>query len=183
MTEAWRARLRRVAGRTRESFMDGRQVCDGVSGRLRYELRLTWLGGMRILERLRSHRLRRVRTPSGSGRRRCAVALMARVLLAWSRAAVRRGETMKQRATSFYYSFLALPAAKRNAIIAVWDFCRAVDDAVDEPGERDPVQAITQWREEVARVYDGREPGTPEGKRLLPFTSGPFHCRAPRSKT
>ena len=75
---------------------------------------------------------------------------------------------MKQRATTFYYSFLALPAAKRNAIIAVWDFCRAVDDAVDEPGDRDPVQAITLWREEVARVYDGREPGTPEGRRLLP---------------
>jgi hypothetical protein len=36
------------------------------------------------------------------------------------------------RDTSFYYSFLVLPPRKRNAIIAVWDFCRAVDDAVDE---------------------------------------------------
>ena len=36
------------------------------------------------------------------------------------------------RDTSFYYSFLVLPPAKRRAIIAVWDFCRAVDDAVDE---------------------------------------------------
>ena len=45
---------------------------------------------------------------------------------------------MSGRATSFYYSFLALPADKRNAIVAVWDFCRAVDDAVDEPGESDP---------------------------------------------
>ena len=36
------------------------------------------------------------------------------------------------RDTSFYYSFLVLPAEKRRAIIAVWDFCRAVDDAVDE---------------------------------------------------
>ena len=36
------------------------------------------------------------------------------------------------RDTSFYYSFLVLPARKRTAIIAVWDFCRAVDDAVDE---------------------------------------------------
>jgi phytoene/squalene synthetase len=41
-----------VAGRTRESFRAGRAVCDGVHGRLRYELRLTWLGGMRILENL-----------------------------------------------------------------------------------------------------------------------------------
>ena len=75
---------------------------------------------------------------------------------------------MTQRATSFYYSFLALPAAKRNAIIAVWDFCRAVDDAVDEPGDRDPVHAIGQWRDELARVYDGREPRTPEGRHLVP---------------
>ncbi len=36
------------------------------------------------------------------------------------------------RDTNFYYSFLVLPPRKRNAIIAVWDFCRAVDDAVDE---------------------------------------------------
>ena len=36
------------------------------------------------------------------------------------------------RKTSFYYSFLVLPADQRRAIIAVWDFCRAVDDAVDE---------------------------------------------------
>ena len=36
------------------------------------------------------------------------------------------------RKTSFYYSFLVLPAEQRRAIIAVWDFCRAVDDAVDE---------------------------------------------------
>ncbi len=36
------------------------------------------------------------------------------------------------RKTSFYYSFLVLPAPERRAIIAVWDFCRAVDDAVDE---------------------------------------------------
>ena len=39
------------------------------------------------------------------------------------------------RDTNFYYSFLVLPPAKRQAIVAVWDFCRAVDDAVDEVGE------------------------------------------------
>ena len=33
-------------------FLQGRPVCDGVSGRLRYELRATWLGGTRILDRL-----------------------------------------------------------------------------------------------------------------------------------
>ena len=36
------------------------------------------------------------------------------------------------RKTSFYYAFLVLPAEQRRAVVAVWDFCRAVDDAVDE---------------------------------------------------
>jgi phytoene synthase len=75
---------------------------------------------------------------------------------------------MSGRATSFYYSFLALPTDKRNAIVAVWDFCRAVDDAVDEPGDREPASALAQWRSELARLYDGREPQTPQGKHLAP---------------
>jgi squalene synthase HpnC len=52
MTDPWRQVLRTVVARTRSLFGTGRQVCDGVRGRLRPELRLTWLGGMRILERL-----------------------------------------------------------------------------------------------------------------------------------
>ena len=75
---------------------------------------------------------------------------------------------MSGRATSFYYSFLALPADKRSAIIAVWDFCRAVDDAVDEPGDRDPASALDQWRNEVVRLYEGHEPMTHQGRRLAP---------------
>jgi phytoene synthase len=78
---------------------------------------------------------------------------------------------MSARATTFYYSFLALPADRRNAIVAVWDFCRAVDDAVDEPGEWEPAAALAQWREEVVRLYEGREPATRQGKDLAPFIS------------
>ncbi len=37
--------------RTRILFDQGRPVADLVTGRLRLELRLTWLGGMRILDR------------------------------------------------------------------------------------------------------------------------------------
>ena len=49
---AWASVLSSLTIRTRAMFVRGRPVCDGVSGRLRYELRATWLGGMRILERL-----------------------------------------------------------------------------------------------------------------------------------
>jgi squalene synthase HpnC len=52
MSPAWQAALQACADRTRESFEQGRSVADGVSGRLRWELRATWLGGMRILDRL-----------------------------------------------------------------------------------------------------------------------------------
>jgi phytoene synthase len=52
MTPGWQATLRECSERTRALFCEGRPVCDGVSGRLRYELRATWLGGTRILDRL-----------------------------------------------------------------------------------------------------------------------------------
>ena len=52
MTAEWAAAMRDCAERTRKLFEDGRAVCDGVHGRLRYELRATWLGGSRILHRL-----------------------------------------------------------------------------------------------------------------------------------
>jgi phytoene synthase len=71
------------------------------------------------------------------------------------------------RDTTFYYSFLVLPPRKRNAIIAVWDFCRAVDDAVDEGGH-DASAAICFWRHELARCYEGAEPETLQGRRLQP---------------
>jgi len=52
MTPEWQATIRECSERTRALFLQGRPVCDGVSGRLRYELRATWLGGTRILDRL-----------------------------------------------------------------------------------------------------------------------------------
>jgi len=85
------------------------------------------------------------------------------------------------RDTSFYYSFLVLPPRKRNAIIAVWDFCRAVDDAVDEVvpesewagGLSDEARAkataqVATWRDEVAATYGGT-PQTPQGIGLQPY--------------
>lgn len=82
------------------------------------------------------------------------------------------------RKTSFYYSFLVLPAAQRQAIIAVWDFCRAVDDAVDEeaaatPGLPTGRAAVAFWRADLARAFEGGTPETAQGRRLQPFIA-PF---------
>ena len=80
------------------------------------------------------------------------------------------------RKTSFYYSFLVLPADQRRAIVAVWDFCRAVDDAVDEAPTAAGVgtlpagrEAVAFWREELARCYDSRQPVTAQGAHLKTF--------------
>ena len=79
------------------------------------------------------------------------------------------------RKTSFYFSFLALPAPRRRAIEAVFDFCRAVDDAVDlEADAGKAAEAADLWRAEVARVFDGGSPETQAGRALQPFV-GPFN--------
>jgi phytoene synthase len=77
------------------------------------------------------------------------------------------GKGVMARKTSFYYSFLVLPSQQRKAIVSVWDFCRAVDDAVDEPGGGGRA-ALEFWREELARCFDGRTPETPQGRHLQP---------------
>ena len=77
------------------------------------------------------------------------------------------------RDTSFYYSFLVLPPRKRSAILAVWDFCRAVDDAVDEAAPADASGAAEQlgmWRREVAACFEpNQSPSTEQGRTLKPF--------------
>jgi phytoene synthase len=99
------------------------------------------------------------------------------------RVAVRHlGVSMSGRDTSFYYSFLMLPPRKRSAIVAVWDFCRAVDDAVDEvvpeaewqgglaPEAKARARAsLTVWRTEVAAIFEGGAPRTDQGRALQPL--------------
>jgi squalene synthase HpnC len=52
LTPAWRNVLAAMVRRTRDLFAAGRPLCDAVPGRLKWELRATWLGGSRILDEL-----------------------------------------------------------------------------------------------------------------------------------
>jgi len=52
MTPEWSAALALCIRHTRDRFRAGRRVCDEAGGRLGIELRLTWLGGARVLERV-----------------------------------------------------------------------------------------------------------------------------------
>lgn len=76
------------------------------------------------------------------------------------------------RDTSFSYSFLVLPDGQRRAIGLVWDFCRAVDDAVDEAADRRTAEAaVAEWREEVARLFGAEAPRTAQAQRLKPVVA------------
>jgi phytoene synthase len=74
------------------------------------------------------------------------------------------------RDTNFYYSFLVLPPDKRRAIVGVWDFCRAVDDAVDEAaGVEEAGAELARWRHELETAFAGGSPATPQGRALAPL--------------
>jgi phytoene synthase len=74
-----------------------------------------------------------------------------------------RRDLAKTIQSNFFYSFLFLPSQKREAIIDVYSFCRAVDDVVDEfpdPANADsesatPLTQLQEWRREVEALFDG----------------------------
>lgn len=62
----------------------------------------------------------------------------------------------KKSGSNFYYSFLFLPKARREAMYTVYAFCKAVDSAVDEPpAGSNPQEELKHWRSEVDAVYGG----------------------------
>ena len=84
------------------------------------------------------------------------------------------------RDTSFSYSFLVLPNDQRHAIGVVWDFCRAVDDGVDEAADHDSARlAVATWRDELMRLFGGRPPLSPQGVSLAPVIAAFSLSRQP----
>ncbi len=73
-----------------------------------------------------------------------------------------------QSGSSFYYSFLFLPPERRQAITALYAFCREVDDVVDETSDAQVAHTtLAWWRKEVARLVAG-EPTHPVTQALQP---------------
>lgn len=71
-----------------------------------------------------------------------------------------------QSGTSFRWSMKVLPPEPREAMYAVYAFCREVDDVVDEPGDREEKErALAAWRTEIDAIYDGA-PTRPTGRAL-----------------
>mgnify|MGYP003335445255 FL=1 len=70
--------------------------------------------------------------------------------------------------SSFYYSFLFLPKAKREAITALYAFCREVDDVADECTDINIARTkLVWWRNEIRQLYAGN-PQHPVTQALLP---------------
>ena len=65
-----------------------------------------------------------------------------------------------------------LPLEKRQAMFAVYAFCREVDDIADEPGQvHVKHQALCKWREEIERLFDGIARGPITSALLRPVAS------------
>jgi squalene synthase HpnD len=59
--------------------------------------------------------------------------------------------------TSFYWAMRILPPPRRNAMFAVYAFCREVDDIADEPAPEPEKRAgLARWRDEIEALYAGR---------------------------
>jgi len=69
--------------------------------------------------------------------------------------------------TTFYWAMRFLPTEQRNAMYAVYAFCREIDDIADLPGKKnEKLGRLTQWREEIESVYSG-SPKTPTSIALF----------------
>lgn len=72
----------------------------------------------------------------------------------------------KKSRSNFYYAFLFLPRARREAMYAVYAFCRILDDVVDLGGVAEVQRReLARWRRELARCFEGA-PEEPVAQRL-----------------
>ena len=81
-------------------------------------------------------------------------------------------DVVHQARTSFYWAMRLLPRAKRQAMFAVYAFCRVVDDIAD--GDLPAGTKLSQlqgWRDEIGRLYAG-DPRHPVARALQAPVAG-----------
>jgi phytoene synthase len=80
-------------------------------------------------------------------------------------------EKTQQSGSSFYYAFMFLPPARRQALTAFYAFCREVDDVVDDVHEASVAAAkLAWWRREVDASFSGA-PSHPVMRALMPHVA------------
>ncbi len=77
-----------------------------------------------------------------------------------------------EKSSNFYLGFLFLDRRKREALSAVYAYCRLIDDIVDSRSlaADEARRQLAYWREEVARLFEGR-PTREVSKALLPHVA------------
>jgi phytoene synthase len=76
----------------------------------------------------------------------------------------------KRSSSNFAFAFLFLGPEQRDALKQVYEFCRVVDDVVDErpPGPEGVARAradLEEWSAEIARIYHAGTPGAEDAPR------------------
>src|SRR5690625_1516724 len=80
--------------------------------------------------------------------------------------------------SSFYYSFMFLPPQRRRAIIALYAFCREVDDVVDNVSEASVARMkLMWWRSQLEDLFERGKAEHPVMQALAPHIQ-PMGLRA-----
>ena len=85
---------------------------------------------------------------------------------------MQESRTITQRsASNLALAFIMLPREKRDAMSALYAFCREVDDAADE--ESHPIAqrraALAEWREDIRAACEGGSPKMPTNREFQPI--------------
>lgn len=75
---------------------------------------------------------------------------------------------VKRSGSSFYPAMKLLGKEKRNAMFAIYAFCREIDDIADEPAPlEEKKKNLKVWRDDIDRLYNGVEPEQIVAKALI----------------
>ena len=76
----------------------------------------------------------------------------------------------RKSASNLALAFVLLPKARREAMAALYAFCREVDDVADEDAvpETQRAAALASWRADVRRACDGASPEMTVNRELQP---------------
>ena len=83
-------------------------------------------------------------------------------------AAQRVRQIVARSGSSFLWGMRVLPRPRREAMYAIYAFCREVDDIADGSGEADTqMRQLGEWRDEIEALYAER-PARPVARALAP---------------
>ena len=177
---ALRQVLRGEVARARTLLTEGLGLVDRVGGRLGREVRLFAGGGLAILDQIEACDYAvLVHRPTVSAARKARLVLSAILPVPAASAPNSTGaeagslrdayaycrDVTRRSSSNFSYAFHLLPAERRDALYALYAFCRFVDEIADDGDARDPAGRLARWRDELERVYAGR-PTHPIGVAL-----------------